>query len=698
AEDPAIGEGLIEADVLIKYGLTAKALEQLEALATKFPDVLRIRVRMRDLYRESGNAKQAAAHSLKAADICSQEGRADQAESLLREALEIDPRNAEVLSRLGMEAPAPEEAPPAAGDLGGELPPFEVPIVLPVPPSSPPGEEAAPSAPEPVIPLPEPEPPAPPEEIIEQEAPAAPPRKAARKPKPPEPEPAEEAEAVEARAPEEGQAKELAAEPMAGEVDISEVWAEAEFYYQQGLYDEARKKYEQILEQQPDDKRTLKRIKEISRQKDEVQEFTNLAEAVESLESLVPGGELATSELATSTSDEEAVRSLMQDIQSMKQQEAAREQEKERQRQEREQRERESRELAEKEAQLRAEQEARERAEKELQELRQQRDREREARAQAERDAQLRAEQEARERAEKELRELRQQRDRERESRAEREARERAEKEFREQEAFFQAESEAGWSTPEEDFSELGDELRSKPELFVEPAPAPKAVPGSITAPPEDFFDLAAELKEELGSIASPEQAAGQTEEQSLDDIFEDFKRGVEQQESKQDVNTHYNLGIAYKEMGLLDDAIAEFMLTTEGEQRFVESKYMLGLCYLEQGEYYKAIAEIHNALNYAISFGVSDEERITMFYDLGLAYQGVGNTEEAINQFQMVMQLNPQYRDAAVKLHELRAGDLVSLEQLKDDIEKEISSKFLEEGERIEREEKTRKDDKVRQ
>jgi hypothetical protein len=58
---------------------------------------------------------------------------------------------------------------------------------------------------------------------------------------------------------------------------------------------------------------------------------------------------------------------------------------------------------------------------------------------------------------------------------------------------------------------------------------------------------------------------------------------------------------------------------------------------------------------------------------------------------------MDPNYRDIAVKTKELRQGDYISLDQLKDDIEKEISAKFLEEGERIEREEKTRRNEKVR-
>jgi hypothetical protein len=104
----------------------------------------------------------------------------------------------------------------------------------------------------------------------------------------------------------------------------------------------------------------------------------------------------------------------------------------------------------------------------------------------------------------------------------------------------------------------------------------------------------------------------------------------------------------------------------------------------------------MQNALDYAASLGFDIDNSIEMHYDLGLAYQCAGNISDGAEEFQKVVNQDPGYRDAAAKLKELRKGDYISLEQLKDDIEKEISSKFLEEGERIEREEKTRKNERV--
>ena len=81
----------------------------------------------------------------------------------------------------------------------------------------------------------------------------------------------------------------------------------------------------------------------------------------------------------------------------------------------------------------------------------------------------------------------------------------------------------------------------------------------------EDFFDLAGELAQELSRepvFQGDEQLIQQ--EQSLEEIVEGFKRGVAEHLSPTDYDTHFNLGIAYREMELLDEAIGEFQLSAK--------------------------------------------------------------------------------------------------------------------------------------
>ena len=105
------------------------------------------------------------------------------------------------------------------------------------------------------------------------------------------------------------------------EVNVGEIWAEAEFYFQQGLFDEAKKHYNQIIALTPGNQRAIDRLAEIAREENEMREFAKLTDAVEGLEGYLPP-EATEGVLAASASDDEAVRSLMQEIQQLKQQPA----------------------------------------------------------------------------------------------------------------------------------------------------------------------------------------------------------------------------------------------------------------------------------------------------------------------------------------------------------------------------------------
>ena len=278
-----------------------KAIEQLEGIAGRFPQSPQVRLRLRDLYRDQGNSQKAVQHALGLADIYSAAGMQEQAETALRSALDMDPGNAALQARLGMPSAAPQEAPPGFG----ELPEFGF-EAAPEAAASAPGEPTVEWQPpmEETLAFEEPE-----SSVVSGRAGSAP-EAASGEWRP---------SSLEIGGEPFGAASEPAAasaEPFAAEVDISEVWAEAEFYYQQGLFDEARAHYEKILQLSPGDQRARGRIAEISREKEDVQEFSKLAEAVEGLEGLVPT-ETAEGELASSTSDEEAVRMLMQEIQAL---------------------------------------------------------------------------------------------------------------------------------------------------------------------------------------------------------------------------------------------------------------------------------------------------------------------------------------------------------------------------------------------
>ena len=169
-----------------------------------------------------------------------------------------------------------------------------------------------------------------------------------------------------------------------------------------------------------------------------------------------------------------------------------------------------------------------------------------------------------------------------------------------------------------------------------------------------DFFDLAAELERELDddALELDDGIIVQPQEQTLEDIIEGFKQGVAENLSPEDYDTHFNLGIAYREMGLVDEAIGEFQLASKDERYLVDCSSNLGQCFLEKGLPELAIRWYRKALEAPT---VTDEVSLGLLYDMGTAYLSMGDDDSAIKTFVEIYGLNSNYRDVSAKLQELR-------------------------------------------
>lgn len=170
----------------------------------------------------------------------------------------------------------------------------------------------------------------------------------------------------------------------------------------------------------------------------------------------------------------------------------------------------------------------------------------------------------------------------------------------------------------------------------------------------EDYFDLAAELEEGFLNVQSAveEEKPADGHLYSLEEILSDFKKGVEKQLGAEDYDTHYNLGIAFKEMGLIDEAIAEFQVASKDEKRFLECCSMLGLCFLEKGMPKLAIKWYQRGLE---SPGYTEEEYFGLRYEIGQAYEAAGEDDHALEFYLEVYGANAGYRNVAKKVKELR-------------------------------------------
>jgi tetratricopeptide (TPR) repeat protein len=143
--------------------------------------------------------------------------------------------------------------------------------------------------------------------------------------------------------------------------------------------------------------------------------------------------------------------------------------------------------------------------------------------------------------------------------------------------------------------------------------------------------------------------------------IFDEFREAVEEasdEDSGGDFDTHYQMGLAYREMGLLDQAIEEFQaaisLTApgDGSPRFLQSCNMLGHCFMEKSMPRPAALWFKRGLD---TPGHTEDEYQAMRYDLGTAYERMGETGRAIEVLSEVYAIDVSYRGVAERLRELQ-------------------------------------------
>lgn len=144
----------------------------------------------------------------------------------------------------------------------------------------------------------------------------------------------------------------------------------------------------------------------------------------------------------------------------------------------------------------------------------------------------------------------------------------------------------------------------------------------------------------------------GQPLDTDVLDIFEEFKKGLEKELEEEDFETHYNLGIAYKEMGLIDDAIKEFQTSRNDPKCVARSMTMLGICYMDKGLFPLAIEAFKGSLDNIKS---RDESYWGAKYDLACAYERNGDTKEAFDIFSEIYGIDSKFRQVSEKVSHLR-------------------------------------------
>jgi len=118
------------------------------------------------------------------------------------------------------------------------------------------------------------------------------------------------------------------------------------------------------------------------------------------------------------------------------------------------------------------------------------------------------------------------------------------------------------------------------------------------------------------------------------------------------DPETHGDLGIAYKQMGLYDAAIAEFKLLQADPTRAVFALTMTGECVEAKGELGEAVGKYKEALNQS---QITTPESLELYYLLGSVFERLGDTREALYFFENLRKRDATFRDVGRRIAALK-------------------------------------------
>lgn len=137
-------------------------------------------------------------------------------------------------------------------------------------------------------------------------------------------------------------------------------------------------------------------------------------------------------------------------------------------------------------------------------------------------------------------------------------------------------------------------------------------------------------------------------------DVVRLFREGIDEQVGRENYKARYDLGIAYREMGLIDEAISEFQLAARGEGRQVECASLLAGCFLEKGLPELSVKWLERGL---ATEGVEEEVRIALRYELGDALETAGRADRALQVFTELYGDAAGYRDVVSRVERLRSA-----------------------------------------
>jgi len=230
---------------------------------------------------------------------------------------------------------------------------------------------------------------------------------------------------------------------------------------------------------------------------------------------------------------------------------------------------------------------------------------------------------------------------------------ERIEKVVEKEVQLFGRELTRGYPDSSSFLAEEGEEKLTAADIFAETDIIPVV---SQEGKEKVYYELKERINEELEAIRTiyNQQLKGDTAamEKKLAEIIAKFKEGVEAKVSQEDYETRFNLGVAYLEQGLINEAIAEFELASKDKRRAVDCYSVLSYCYRKKKDFTQSLKWLNKALEIAEK---GSSQSFGLKYELASLYQEMKDKKKALNLYQEIKKWNPKYRDVSDRIEELQ-------------------------------------------
>jgi tetratricopeptide (TPR) repeat protein len=190
--------------------------------------------------------------------------------------------------------------------------------------------------------------------------------------------------------------------------------------------------------------------------------------------------------------------------------------------------------------------------------------------------------------------------------------------------------------------------------LEVISSPAMDEEPAEESSEPE-YEDLAQWLEQnrtpQSTRMVAHDEEPEDNRQKDFAEMLEKFKLGVSRSVDDTDFDSHYDLGIAFREMGLIDEAITAFQKATRGSAHRVRASEALGECFLEKGQPAVAVTVLEKIIRQP---SLNEDALIGVFYLLGRAAEKLDKPGKASAYYHRVIAVDMGFRDVSQRLASL--------------------------------------------